>query len=683
MARKTLLPPVGLDGNPQATTATGSLTTDGIGMVSQTALLAGSGKPDGGAVSAPVIEVATISIGQTIPIGQTGCGDHQQAGLQFVPNLNVGGVSATVDEAGGSATIGEAIDAVVNGIHADLSGSLKNLNVKSTADAREKSRAAIEATTGFSNIIEGGSHLVLQMSVAGTAVFYISCGATDHQREETLVDVLKPMKLASSKSKVPTSNATIATFRIDIATKDSKVASDNRKRLERLSLAVQAAARQTIAKAKAGDISFDDGGALFEYANTFIKDGGGVNAVAEAERKFRNEADDLLNGTGGIKEIDLDAVNYATLRSTIAKSVLAAKAGPDGDYDIGFSFVLDGERVGFQAAQIDQKTKQKLLDTVVTPIPAVEFLGQLVVLGHAIAEVKTNTCLNPADNPKDPGSPKVIGRRTIILRPDGQFVVAAHDVGAVDCGVVLLAKATEPMPTGPVHGDFLIDHVGYAHLYKNVEDPARRAAFTAVKFCPAPSEASGATPLTLKLYTEVARAKDHKDGKAFCSAVLTPADVAATADIKVVDSALVKPTATATVKATNFKDVADRIDTLSGKKAGDRVTISVSDDGLDLTTDAGKVTIAAKIEFDQGNALIVSAHRSDLTGVMEAIALQRLTGPVLIKIDKTGIVQFDFTTSVGEFSLLVPAMNNKGRNPRHYIPFTPILWTSAAAQAAA
>ena len=225
---------------------------------------------------------------------------------------------------------------------------------------------------------------------------------------------------------------------------------------------------------------------------------------------------------------------------------------------------------------------------------------------------------------------------------------------------------------------------GYLHLAANLTAADRRAAFT-IEVGANVKNRDGKSPCVAVLRTDVAKA-DKAKGKvstrASCVASFVAADRIATWDIKVVDEAAVKAKVTATVTATWFTDAAERLPVLSGKGCGDRVTINAKDDTLFLTNGEAKVISPCKVTVaDDGNA-IVQVDLGDLNRVVKGIASQVLTGPVIIGIDPTGIVKFDFTTKVGRFTFLVPTMLRDGRNPCHFTEFKPIPWAPAATPAA-
>ena len=360
--------------------------------------------------------------------------------------------------------------------------------------------------------------------------------------------------------------------------------------------------------------------------------------------------------------------------------------------------------VDFIPVQLTPGEKQKMEDRLVVPPDNIQFVSEVVSLSRAITEFKTKELVNKTDDPKDPDAPRIIATRVVIARPYGNMVVVGRHR---DAGVALLASPATPLFREPTLGDLIMARPGYLHLAANLTAADRRAAFT-VEIGANKWNLDGKRPCVAVLRTDVAKpGKDKaKDNNfASCVAPFLRADQIKTWDIKVVEEALVKATTTATVQASVFQDAADRLPVLSGKKADDkkaddkkadgkkavskkveskkagRVTIQAKDNALFLTNGDSRVVSGCTVTTTAGGAS-VQVDIDDLNRVVKGIASQMLTGPVIIAIDPTGIVKFDFTTKVGQFSFLIPTMNRDGRNSRHFAEFNPIPWAPAATPAA-
>lgn len=622
---------------------------------------------------AEVVEGASITFGQFV-------GGNGATSPQVKPHRSVLKEHQKAAAGAGPTTVSNTVASEVDGILADLASKITNLSVTSPVNVREQVRVAIQTSGLRGSLMNVGSLEVRRLTVAGTTAYYITAGTTEEERKASIIRDLARLELPESRSKKVAANAVIVTNGLNVKetpNNSKKHAQANSKFVDRDALAVQSCVNAVIKESVSGDLKLSDGTGILNFAMAFIAANDGVVAVCEAERKRINAEKSKKPAdpeTDGFTAIALEPDLYAIKRTEMAKKTLAEKMGPNGDVAVGLAIMVDGKAVDFLPTPIEDEIKRRLLDGYVVPPANVEFLAETLVLGRCVAEVTTDKPRSKDNVPQTKDAKKVEARRVAIIRQDGSIVVGFHTAGEAFSNVVLDASPVEPLFKEALQGDLILPRHGYMNLAVNLADPDRRAAF-AFKAGENQRDGDGSAPMSVLLSTKVAQLNGDTN-YAYITARLARADWTSVGDVRIANEAAIKPTATAKVQASVFEDVGQRISSLEGKAGGDRVKIIAVGGTLTFANDAGKAAIGCDLTIAEGGALTVEAHKDDLTSVVKAIAAQPLLGPVVIDIDRTGVIRFTFNTAVGQFKFFVPVMNNLGRNSLHCVEYKPIPWAN-------
>ena len=573
------------------------------------------------------------------------------------------------------------VEEIASTVFAELNG----LTPSASLEVRSRTLASFHNLNSLVSRIEGGNVELRQFSLASCVGYYAASGETEDDRNTKIAEDIDRLKLDQVKSKSKTANAVVAALNIKVKTDDKDTTKANRRRVDRDALASDATFDAMLEQASAGNLNLLDATAVTMASRHYIKANGGVVAVAETERKRRADLKKGGQEFAGIDPIPLNPAVYADHRSALVKSRLAGSAsGFELTFGIG-RVQSDGTPVEFQAISIDTKLQQRLLDTMVVASANVQFMAEVLTLTGAINEAKTDELLNRADDKDDPDAPRKETRRQIIVTPDQTFVVTAYNR---DAGIILVAMPHEAVIQQPILGDLIMLRVGYQNLAVNLIKQDRRAAFTVWSNVNRNRNQAQIddNPLVIGLSTKVAivEGKDAKVGQSATRiAQLRRADRSDTRTLKVVDDNLVVAHLTATINSLTFKDAAERLPNIGGKRPGDRVAMTVFGDGtLMLAAGDGKIPVGCAVTVGAGTNNRIEVDRQDLLNVVGLIAQQVLVGPVTVEIDTTGLVKFGFATNVGRFAYLVPTLGRDGRSNRHFIPFTPTPWVAGDAQAA-
>ncbi len=637
-------------------------------------------EPSGQATDpAEVVEVASITFGQFV-------GGDGAPSPQVKPHRSVLKEHQKTAAGAGPTTVNNTVASEVDGLLAELASKITNLSVTSPADVREQARVAIQTTSLRGSLMDAGSVEVRRLTVAGTTAYFITAGTTEEERKASIIRDLARLELPESRSKKVAANAVIVTNGLNVKetpNNSKQRAQANSKFVDRDALAVQSCVNAVYEDARAGGLKLSDGTGILNFAMAFIAANDGVVAVSEAERKRINAEKSKKAAdpeTDGFTAIALDPDLYATKRSEMAKKTLAEKMGPNGDVAVGLAIMVDGKATEFLPTPIEEEIKRRLLDGYVVPPANVEFLAETLVLGRCVAEVATDKPRSKDNVPQTKDAKKVEARRVAIIRQDGSIVVGFHTAGEVFSNVVLDASPVEPLFRDQLQGDLIMPRHGYMSLAVNLAALDRRAAF-AFKAGQNQRDSDGSSPMSVLLSTKVAQLNGDTN-YAYTTSRLARADWTSVGDIRIANEAAIKPVATAKVQASVFEDVGQRISSLDGKAGGDRVKIIAAAGSLTFANDAGKAAIGCDLTIAGGGALTVEAHKDDLTSVVKAIAAQPLSGPVVIDIDRSGVIRFAFSTAVGQFKFFVPVMNNLGRNSLHCVEYKPAPWTNATPSSA-